>query len=199
MKMRLGTLLLTMLALGSTHLLHAEEKRQGDKPAKTAQAATNWTDSADGKISVCLSVDKKTFTPNEPIVVCCAVRNNTKEPLLLLRPFVDEYYVLAEGLDVLGPKGKLHCIWPLRSRAGGYGTNSFHELPAGMTIAEMQELRKDVLSGMGEEGMYRVRYTYVSGAYPTQPKPTDFWEGTVTSGEVQILVEKQAKPSGEKK
>ncbi|MEI6219148.1 MAG: hypothetical protein WCP86_09625, partial [bacterium] len=166
---------------------------EGDKkavvlPARNAQAATNWTDSADGKVSVCFFVDKNTFTADEPIVIRCAVRNNTKEPLFLLRPFGDAGYALQFGLHISGSKGQIRYTGSWTIKDYGLGTGSFQELPAGKAMDGTLELRKSDFPGLEKAGTYTMRYDYVSGRYPTQPKPKNFWEGTVTSGEVQVQI-----------
>ena len=67
----------------------------------TPTLLSEWTDSTDGKLSICLTVNKTTFAPSENIVIRCAVRNNTDKPLLIIRPFGDEFYALSEAFKAL--------------------------------------------------------------------------------------------------
>jgi len=192
------------------------DKKDVVSPTKIAPDRTIWTDSRDGKVSVCLSVDKGShgelaevscgqghcksatysiFSADEPIVVRCAVRNNTKEPLLVMRPFAAGQYL---GMSILGPNGKVEYKG-VRGKPA-LGPEMFQEVLAEMSVVGTQELRKDDLSGFGDVGLYKVRYEYVSNSssYAKKPTPKNRWEGTVTSAEVQIIIEKQAKPAGDK-
>jgi hypothetical protein len=68
------------------------------------------------------------------------------------------------------------------------GTSSFHELKGGMVIDETLELPRSYLKGLGELGLYRIRYKYLSTGYPKRPKPDNFWEGNMSSKPIHVFV-----------
>ena len=152
----------------------------------TPKNLSEWNNSTDGKVSVCLTVNKTTFSPSENIVIRCAVRNNTDEPILILRPFGDGFYALSGGLHILGPEGEIKYDGPMKEYVLGAG--SFHELKSGMVIDEIWEIPKKFLKGLGDPGLYRIRYNYLSSGYPKSPTPDNFWKGGIDSKSVQILV-----------
>jgi hypothetical protein len=152
----------------------------------TPRILSDWVESEDGRVSVCLAVDKTTFTPSETITVRCAIRNNTDDSLTMLRPFGDPFYAHSSGLRILGPKGAIAYRGPMKDYV--LGTDAFRELRGQTVIDERLELPKDHLSGLGVPGLYRIQYTYQSAGYPKKPKPGNLWEGAVVTGAAHILV-----------
>lgn len=152
----------------------------------TPKVFSEWNDSSDGKLSVSLTVDKTTFSPSESIIVRCAIKNNSDETLLILRPFVDVFYALSAGLHILGPDGLIQYQGAMKEYI--LGTGSFHELKAGMVIDETLELPESHLKGMGALGLYKISYKYISTGYPKQLKPDNFWEGNISSSVIHALV-----------
>lgn len=152
----------------------------------TPRVLSDWVESGDGKVSVCLVVDKTTFIPSETIAVRCAIRNNTDNSLAILRPFGDPFYAHSSGLRILGPEGAIAYVGPMKDYV--LGTGAFHELRGQIVIDETLELPKDRLPGLGAPGLYRIQYTYQSAGYPKKPKPRNLWEGTVVTEAVHILV-----------
>lgn len=152
----------------------------------TPTLLSEWTDSTDGKLSICLTVNKTTFAPSENIVIRCAVRNNTDKPLLILRPFGDEFYALSTGLHILGPDGEIEYYGEMKEYV--LGIDSFHELYPGMIIDETLELPKKYFKGLGDRGLYKIDYKYFSTGYPKRLKSDNFWEGRIDSSAIHVLV-----------
>ncbi len=152
----------------------------------TPRILSDWNDSDDGKVSICLTVNKSTFSSAEVIVIRCALRNNTENTLLILRPFGDVFYAESAGLSILGPDGEIEYIGVMKEYI--LGTGSFYELKPGMVIDETYSLRKEVLKGLGEAGLYRIRYNYYSMGYPKRPKPEQLWEGNILSSTVHMMI-----------
>ena len=151
----------------------------------TPRILSDWNDSADGKLSMCLTVNKTTFSPSENIIIRCAVRNNTDNPVHILRPFGDGFYALSSGLHILGPDGELKYYGPMKEYV--LGISSFYELKPGMVIDEALEIPKKYFKGLGDLGLYRIKYKYLSSGYPKKPKP-DLWEGSIDSSAVHLLI-----------
>ncbi len=154
----------------------------------TPRILSEWVKSDDGRLSVCLVVDKTTFSKNEPLIVRCAVRNNTDRPLTILRPFGDPFYAHSTGLRIVGPDGEIQYRGPMKEYV--LGTGSFHDLPAHSVIDETLELPKKYLPGLGVTGLYTIRYAYSSSGYPKK-KPRNLWEGKIETGKVHILVQEK--------
>ena len=152
----------------------------------TPRILSDWNDSTDGKLSMCLTVNKTTFSPLENIVIRSAVRNNTDKPIHILRPFGDEFYALSAGLHILGPENELEYYGAMKEYV--LGTGSFHELKSGMVLDETLEIPKKHFKGLGDLGLYKIRYKYLSAGYPKRPKPDNFWEGSVNSKAIHVLV-----------
>ena len=152
----------------------------------TPKDLSEWVDAADGKLSICLTVAKTTFCPSEDIVLRCAIRNDSTNSLLILRPFGDEFYALSAGLHILGPEGAVEYQGPMKEYV--LGTGSFRELKPGMVIDETLELPRSYLKGLGELGLYRICYRYLSAGYPKRPKPDNFWEGKMSSKAIHVFV-----------
>ena len=147
---------------------------------------SEWNDSTDGKVSMCLTINKTTFTPSENIVIRCAIRNNTEKTLLIQRPFGDGFYALSAGLHIIGPEGELEYYGPMKEYI--LGMDSFQELKPGMVIDETFEISKKSFRSLGDRGLYRIRYRYLSTGYPKRPKPDKLWEGNIDSNAVSVLV-----------
>ena len=154
--------------------------------AMTPKILSDWKDSTDGQLSMCLSVNKTTFSPSEKIVIRCAVRNNTDKPINILRPFGDGFYALSSGLHLLGPEGELKYYGPMKEYV--LGISSFHELKPGMVIDETLEIPKKYFKGLGDLGLYRIKYKYLSSGYPKRPKPDNLWEGSIDSSAVHLFI-----------
>ena len=78
------------LVLSAFCLQAADTKTYRDN--LTPKTLSDWQDAPDGKLSVCLAVDKTTFSAKEKLAVRCAVRNNTDKPITILRPFGDYFF-----------------------------------------------------------------------------------------------------------
>lgn len=144
-----------------------------------------WTDSKDGLLSVCFTVDKTTFSRDEAFSIRCAVKNNSDKPLTILRPFGDEFYSLSSGLHVLGPTSSVTYHGPWKEYV--YSLDWFYELPPRTIIDETLQIPNELFPGIQSPGLYRISYTYQSSGYPKKIKPANLWEGKVPGGSVILL------------
>jgi len=147
---------------------------------------SEWSKSADGKVSVCLTAGKTTFATNEILILRCAVRNTADNPITIMRPFGDTFYAHSAGLNILGPDGPI----PYRGAMKDYvlGTSSFLELPAHSVVEETLELPGSIFPGLGKAGLYVITYAFLSDGYPNKPLPANFWKGHIKTSSVTILV-----------
>ncbi len=173
-----------LLVLTASRILAAEIKIFPE--ASTPRTLSEWRDSADGKISVCFAVDKTTFGTKEAITVRCAVKNTTGKPLTVLRPFGDDFFALAAGINILGPDG----VIPYRGAMKDYvlGTASFIVLPAHSVVDETFELPATLFPGLGQAGLYTLGYLFLSGGYPKQPAPENLWQGQIKTASLTLLI-----------
>ena len=151
----------------------------------TPPSLFEWTNSKDELLSVCLTVDKPTFSRNEAFSIRCAIRNNSNTPITILRPFGDEFYSLSSGLHILGPTGPITYRGAWKEYV--LGLHSFHELPAHAVIDEILKIPNELFPGIQNSGLYKIAYTYQSSGYPKKVKPTNFWEGKVVCDSVILL------------
>jgi len=154
--------------------------------ASTPRIFSEWRESADGKVAVCLAADKTTFGPKETINIRCAVKNTSDQPLTILRPFGDNFYALAAGIAILGPEGAI----PYRGAMKDYvlGTADFIVLPAHSVVDESLAVPPAQFPGLGQPGLYTIGYRFASGGYPKQPAPENLWQGEVKTAALTILV-----------
>jgi hypothetical protein len=152
--------------------------------SSTPEALIEWTDSQDKQLSVCFTANKTTFSRKETFVIRCAIRNNGNTPLVILRPFGDEFYCLSSGLNILGPAGPVTYEGAWKDYV--LGTASFHELAPHTAVDETFEIPNNLFSGIQDPGLYRIAYTYLSSGYPKK-KPANFWEGKVIGSPVILL------------
>jgi hypothetical protein len=182
--------LIILLSLGLLLFLLCVLPAQAESKKYHASMAppllTQWADSKDKRLSICFAVNKTTFATEEAVVVRCAVRNNTDVPIMILRPFGDTFYALAEGLSILGPDGCVTYQGPMKEYV--LGTSSFHTLAPHGVIDETLEIPKDLFPDLGNVGLYKIEYSYFSGGYPRPEKPKNFWEGKIEPLPVVILI-----------
>ncbi len=153
--------------------------------SRTPPCLFEWTDSKDGLLSVCFTVDKTTFSRDEAFSIRCAIRNNTDKPLTILRPFGDEFYCLSSGLHILGPAGAVTYRGAWKDYV--LGADSFHELAPHTVIDETLEIPNNLFGGIQNPGLYKIDYIYLSSGYPGKTKPEDYWEGKVIGNSVILL------------
>ena len=72
------------------------------------------------------------------------------------------------------------------------GTSVFIELKPSMVVEDALELPPDIFPGLGVEGLYVIDNVFMSGGYPKQPAPENFWKGTLKTRPLTILVVKKA-------
>ncbi len=176
-------ILFTILFLAASGLMAADQTYHQTLTPKTL---SDWSNSPDGKISICFAVEKTTFGTKETISVRCAVRNNTKDPITILRPFGDPFYAHSSGLTILGPDGAISYRGAMK--AYQLGLQAFMELPAQTVREESLTLPAEIFPGLGKAGLYKIGYRFMSGNYPKEPAPANFWPGHVQASSVSILV-----------
>jgi hypothetical protein len=175
----------TALVLSALCLPAAETKTYHE--TSTPATLSEWLDAKDGKVSVCFAVDKTTFSAKERLVVRCALRNNTENPMTILRPFGDAYYSQETGIRILGPNGPVSYHGPVWDYLRG--GSQFMELPAHTVVDETLELPSEYFPGLSARGLYIIRYLFLSNGYPKQPAPENFWQGQVKTASVTILIQ----------
>ncbi len=142
---------IVVFSLFGALIVVAVASRGGDyHRSMTPRILSDWVESDDGKVSVCLVVDKTTFTPSETITVRRAIRNNTDNSLSILRPFGDPFYAHSSGLKILGPEGTIAYAGPMKEYV--LGTDAFHEVRGQTVIDERLELPKNYLQGLASPG-----------------------------------------------
>ncbi|MHC4704032.1 MAG: hypothetical protein ACYTFQ_26020 [Planctomycetota bacterium] len=161
----------------------AQQQRKYHK-SSTPKTLLEWMDSQDKQLSVCFTANKTTFSGKETFVIRCAIRNNGNTPLVILRPFGDEFYCLSSGLNILGPAGPVTYKGAWKDYV--LGTASFRKLAPSTVVDETFEIPNNLFSGIQDPGLYRIAYTYLSSGYPKK-KPANFWEGKVVSSSVILL------------
>jgi hypothetical protein len=182
LKTRLAVLML--LVLTASRILAAEIKIFPE--ASTPRTLSEWRDSADGKISVCFAVDKTTFGAKETIIVRCAIKNTGDKPLTVLRPFGDDFFALASGINILGPDGAIPYHGAMKEYV--LGTSAFLVLPAHAVMDETMELPSALFPGLGQPGLYTIGYQFLSGGYPKQPAPENLWQGQIKTASLTLLI-----------
>jgi hypothetical protein len=145
-----------------------------------------WRTSTDGRISVCLSLEKTTFTAAEGVTLRCAVRNDTDKAMTILRPFGDEFFTEKTGLCILGPDGVVKYSGPQKEYQ--LAMDSFIELPARSVVEGAFTIPKERLPGIEKPGLYVIDSRYMSSGYPTEQPPANFWRGSVDSNAVTVVV-----------
>jgi hypothetical protein len=172
----------------------AKAQRAGElKPYREAEIPktfVDWKPSQDGKVSICLALDRTTFGAKEPVTLRCAIRNLSDQPITILRPFGDRYYAQAKGLTLLGPEGAV--LYQGDTQEYALGTGAFVELPPKMVVEETLTIPREVFPGFGAPGLYTVAYGFVSRLYPKEP-PANYWQGAIKTAAVSLLIRDAAK------
>ena len=174
----------TLFALPFYCLQAAETKTYPE--TLTPKTLSEWKDSRDGKVSICLAVDKTTFSVIETITVRCALRNNSEKPLTILRPFGDSYYAHSAGLAILGPEGAITYQGAMRDYV--LGTSSFMKLQPHTVVEETLALPTAVFPNLNKAGLYTIRFQFLSDGYPKQPAPESYWQGQIKAAALTILI-----------
>lgn len=138
-----------------------------------------WTKSADGKLSLRLRSMKASFASGETMTVVAEVRNDSRQPLLVLRPFGDPFHAISGGLAVNGPDGAVKYTGPIKEYV--LGDVAFEQIAPGKILSEEMELAPNHLQGLAKPGEYSATYLYQSDGYPKSPVPTNFWTGSIKS------------------
>ena len=150
---------------------------------------TDWVHSPDGKVSICLTTDRTTFSSNEVIVMRCAIRNNTKERIAILRPFCHSG-ISHEQLFVVGPKGRVGYSGPeyeVVCRAEDVVEVAAQTIVDWTLPIERKYLRLEA------PGLYRIAYSYTSFC-PANLQTTNSWNGALATAAVSIMLT-EARPN----
>jgi hypothetical protein len=173
-----------LVALVATGGIRAETYRE-PKPQ-----FTDWVHSPDGKVSICLTTHRTTFSSKEVIVMRCAIRNNTKERIAILRPFWHAG-ISHEQLFVVGPTGRVGYSGP------EYGvecrTEDVVEIAAQTIVDWTLPLERKYLKALEVPGLYRIAYSYASFC-PANLQKTNFWNGDLATATVSIM-RSEARPN----
>ena len=167
----------------------AEKKEEADDSSTGAEVASgDWTDSEDGKLSLRLGTPEPVFDRNAPITVLAELRNNSNEPLSVLRPFADQNQVKVNELTLSGPQGKL----PFTGGVPSYPVSweCFTEIGPGESIVEWIELDVNEFAGSNATGQFSVQYDYApneehrDAAY--RVGQDNLWTGNISSGVAKV-------------
>jgi hypothetical protein len=173
------------IGVASTNIILEETRGSEYHESLAPIALSEWTDSPDGRLSLCFAVDKTTSSRNEAFSIRCAIRNNSDKALTILRPFGDEFYSLSSGLYILGPAGPITYRGAWKDYV--LGIASFHELPPHTIIDETLDVPDELFPGIQTPGLYKMVYTYQSSNYPRKASPENHWKGEIMSGSAVLL------------
>jgi hypothetical protein len=178
----------------------ADPPQQPDQspPPAEEQPSSVWFDSEDGALSLRLGAPDTTVNSGAPITVVAELRNNTDEPVNVLRPFGDWYESVAVGIALIGSDGPLRYTGDVP----GYtlGRDAFTTLEPGQSIYDWLDLTVDCFGGSDLSGQYTIRYTYAASKGHRESADRmelkDLWTGNITSRAVTVTKEKL--PAGNK-
>ena len=150
-----------------------------------------WTRSKDGKLAIRLVVKTEKVKPGEPIVLAAQLKNLSKKPIHVLRPFGDWYEAQAVGMEIRGRLGKVKYGGP----TPGYiiGSSAFYKLPPGKTVEDVIKLDRFNFVGLDIPGVYQMAYQYsYNGEWNYVAKraglSTDIWKGNIRSNSVTVEI-----------
>jgi hypothetical protein len=181
---------LLLLAAGCTD---APQQPDQSQPPAAEQPSSEWVDSEDGVLSLRLGTPDTTVDCKDPITVVVELRNNSDEPVNVLRPFGD-LNAVASWFDLTGPKGAIGYTDGMPSYP--LGRNGFAELTPGKSICGWQDLIVECFDGSDLSGQYTVRYKYAVGRGHRESAERmgveNVWTGEITSRAVTVMKEESA-------
>ena len=165
------------------------EKREDEDISSEPDASSSvWTDSQDGKLSLRLATPEPVFDRDVPITVFAELRNNSIEPVSVLRPFADKNRVMVNGLTLTGPQGKIPFTGGIPSYPVSW--ECFTEIGPGESIVEWIELSVEDFPASTATGQYSVQYAYASGEGHREAAhrvgQDDLWTGGISTGAVKV-------------
>lgn len=174
--------------------------------------STGWVASKDKALSLRLLAPKRSYDTKETIVLLAELRNNSKQELLVLRPFGDSPRAIRFSLTIVGPKGRCDYVGPQVLYILGPGALSV--LGPGRIIRDRLELsyalpvqldesgrivfplteREDPYTGFRRfniKGEYTFSFLYSTNTHAERPAARHFpkrklWTGTIRSKELKI-------------
>lgn len=147
---------------------HGKVAAEVGKPeAEEDSSASAWATSDDGKLSLRIVAAHGPIRADEPVWMLAELRNDSDQPLAVLRPFGDRYEARAIGFEITGPDGKVRYEGPTPTYV--LGTDSFSYLAPSEVLLDSwstdafqdwMSLTNENHAGLGTLGRYSVRYTY---------------------------------------
>lgn len=159
-----------------------------DSNEPRASASTSvWKTSEDGMLSLRLTAHETLLQPSEPIPIVVELRNNSDQPINIIRPFGDWYYALAVGIALRGPQGTIEYSGATPSYE--LGADAFSRLQPGEVVEDRTELTLDQFANSDMPGRYTIAYEYVAQSWQEAASREGFdnlWMGTIASGPVNV-------------
>lgn len=144
---------------------------------------SDWVDSGDRKLS--LRISTWIVSGEGPFTLIAELRNNTKEPIEVLRPFGDRY-AAACHIEIRGPSGK--CAYSGPKWSYTLGANAFATIAPGEVLSDRAEFPFENYKTCGEQGVYQIRYRYVRENPRGHAGQGPLWQGEITSAELRTHV-----------
>lgn len=161
-------------------------------------AATRWTASSDGVLSLRLLAPKIQSVSSQAIVVMAELRNDSKKDWVVLRPLADEPRVRGQMLSIRAPDGPVPYV---AGEAPSYELSDFAltVLRPGQVIRDQIELRVSLFKGLDAAGEYfftlkysvnDVQYKNPAARLFPEDKP-ELWTGKIHSQELKITTSRE--------
>lgn len=155
-----------------------------DGPA-TTQASTKpaaaWATSEDGALSLRIWAEPEVVGAAEPIVLVAEMRNNTKAPIEVLRPFGDSYQMMLHNIQIMGPNGKVPYSGPYKSYV--LGAAAFARIEAGGTLRDAMKLPVIYFEKSNVAGAYSMVIRWEAGQSESQTAARagfkNLWTGSI--------------------
>ncbi|MFN0125707.1 MAG: hypothetical protein ACKV19_03350 [Verrucomicrobiales bacterium] len=175
---------LAAFPVGIANLAAGQSKLTPQAPDSPA----NWVDSDNGDLSLRLSVKSECLATQETIVVIASIRNNSAQPLTILRPFGDQFEALAGQTKIWSAQGHVKYTGP----TWDYVVNktAFITLNPKEIATDTLDLSVSDFAETAKAGNYAVRYDYeYRGTWDktvADEGVKGIWHGTICSREVQL-------------
>lgn len=146
-----------------------------------------WVQSADGLVAFRCWAAEGTIGAKSPIVLEGEIKNMGNVPRTFLRPFGDTYLTHTQGIELIGPQGKLSYTGSTFSYA--LGANAFAELAPGESIRDQLTIPKEAFANSDMMGRYKVtcRYIAISNVRPPGLANWNLWIGEVAAPPIDII------------
>ncbi|HDZ21148.1 hypothetical protein LCGC14_0094070 [marine sediment metagenome] len=121
--------------------------------------ASEWTTSADGVLSLRLLTPKEATVPGEPVLLFAEIRNDTDEPITILRPFgfegnawVNIRVTRPDGVQITGAEPPSYGI-----------VDPFKVLGPRMKWLDVTKLKAVPFTGIDQAGEHAIEFSYIVG------------------------------------